>query len=134
MPRSAYWTIGVMIALTVIGIVFDLIVFFNEHPGDTISEVLYEGSIRWFLLPFTFGMAAAHFFFPRKEPVNNWPGIVNATVAIGVVGLINFFVVLLTEELDIAAVHLQSIAALLIGAGYGHFYWSNGRMKQEVSS
>lgn len=126
--KSSHITILVMILLTIIGIGWDVVVIFNETPDDTISELLYEASIRWFILPFIFGMSAAHFFFPRMVALNAKAGAFNAVLAIGVVGVLNALSVWLLPDYSITWSHALSIACLLVGAGYGHLFWSNDRV------
>lgn len=39
----------------------------NATPGDTISEVIWELSDRWPVVPLAFGLLMGHFFWPRRQ-------------------------------------------------------------------
>lgn len=36
----------------------------NNHPNDTISEIIHYQSKRWLFIPFLFGFLMGHWFWP----------------------------------------------------------------------
>ena len=65
---SRKMTIGILIAVTLFLIGWDVWVYFSPGEGDTISEVLLFFSTHP-ILPFSFGVLMGHFFWPQIKRI-----------------------------------------------------------------
>ena len=55
----------ICIGVAVLLICYDVIPFLAPERGDTISEVIAKWGLKFFSLPFAFGVLVGHFFFLR---------------------------------------------------------------------
>lgn len=55
-------TIGVIIAVTVALILFDIVVAVFKPAGDTITQVIQKYSMKYPVIPFAFGFLMGHFY------------------------------------------------------------------------
>lgn len=46
--------------------VYEGVALNNAAPGDTISEVVWEGSAKYPIIILGFGLLMGHFFWPKK--------------------------------------------------------------------
>lgn len=47
--------------------VYELVTLANRHPGDTISEIVWDATTKRPLVPFACGLLMGHFFWQRVE-------------------------------------------------------------------
>lgn len=61
------WILGLSIAGL---LAYEFVALWNQHPGDTISEIIWAASQKYPLIPFLIGfiggMLAGHFFWQRS--------------------------------------------------------------------
>lgn len=66
-------TIGVLIATALIWIGYDIWAYIEPTQGDTLSEVIQTGILRWSAIPFGLGALLGHWLWPatteRKTPM-----------------------------------------------------------------
>lgn len=59
MPKIFLGLVGALV-------VYELVTLSNEHPGDTISEIMWEATARRPLVPFAAGLLCGHFFWQQS--------------------------------------------------------------------
>ena len=65
-PVSSFkWTIGIIIVLASVLMVWDVYVVFSPEPGDTVSEVTLYFAQRHPVIPFLAGVVCGHLFWPQ---------------------------------------------------------------------
>ena len=65
-------TTTIIIIVIVALAAYDILPAFNAVHGDTISEVIRYGSLRWWVLPAGFGILMGHFFSPLRWRAPWW--------------------------------------------------------------
>lgn len=58
-------TIGILAAVTLLLVAWDVYVALEPVPGDTISEVILEAARRRVVVPFLAGVLCGHLFWPQ---------------------------------------------------------------------
>lgn len=101
-----------LIVVAVAAIVYDVWVYLEPAPGDTISEVLLEWATRWPGIAFAFGALGGHLFWPGK------PGRSSAVKFAGLGVLLALAMVVST-----LAGTLPLVAWMGIGVVLGHVLW-----------
>jgi hypothetical protein len=61
------WTIGILIAIAVILIAWDVYVYVEPSDGDTISEVTLAAAGKHPVIPFAIGVICGHLFWPQRS-------------------------------------------------------------------
>jgi hypothetical protein len=56
----------IIIAIIIIVVGYDIAVAILGNEGETISEILYGYSLRFPVIPFSFGFLMGHLFWPVK--------------------------------------------------------------------
>ena len=62
-------TVTVLLLLVAVVILggWDVVVAANARPGDTISEIVLEASLRRPIIPFVVGVVCGHLFWPQER-------------------------------------------------------------------
>ena len=60
-------TIAILVVATLLLISWDIWVYLEPTPGDTISEVLLKYARPHPVIPFAFGVLMGHLFWPQRE-------------------------------------------------------------------
>ena len=68
MSKTVSLTAGVIIGTIVILIAYDVWVFIEPSPADTISEVLLRAASGNPIIPFALGVVFGHLFWPQRQP------------------------------------------------------------------
>jgi len=118
--RTHSITLGVLVGCALVLIGWDLAVFRNEVPGDTISALLWEAARRWWSLAFLMGMLMGHLFWPRTKSVIGVASLPLLGVTVTSVLAVNAASLMFWGAHDIA-----SPVAFAVGFFYGHLTWPN---------
>ncbi len=59
-------TVGFIVAVTIVVILFNVVMKFRYGPDATISCVLYEGACKFPIVTFGIGLLIGHIFWPVK--------------------------------------------------------------------
>ena len=59
------WTIGILVGVTLLLIVWDVYAATNKERGDTISEVVLGFARRHPVIPFLLGVLMGHLLWPQ---------------------------------------------------------------------
>ena len=103
----------VMAATIVLVVGYDVWVYMEPTPGDTVSEILLAAAGTWSVLPFGFGVLAGHLFVPSGRDRDVVWLLRSAVLAAGV-SLVNY-------ALDNT---IPPAASLLVGGLVGAAWWS----------
>lgn len=120
--------IGVLIAIFVGLIIFDIFLAINKEQGDTISEIIAFYSSKSLLIPAMAGILIGHFWWP-----NTWW---DAPISIILIGFLFLFSVWLTFDIHMIIskgnvnydgllyiVHKYPIINVFFHASIGHLLW-----------
>lgn len=106
--------IGVVTAL-IIG--FDIWLYNNGVPHDTISAVFKHWAILTPFIPYVWGVLAGHFFWGRVTPIIPNP---SAPIVLGWSGIV---MILIGIGLRYFAITVNPILFVVIGALMGHLFF-----------
>ena len=60
-------TIGILVTIGVLLIIWDIYVYVLPGDGDTISEVILAWAKSYTIVPFSLGVLAGHLLWPQKD-------------------------------------------------------------------
>lgn len=106
----------VMLLATLFLVVYDIILFLNNTPDDTFSEILKDAGFRIPAIPWTMGLLASHWFWVGTKYLNFWTLVISLSVSC---------------VLFLAPVYvdIHPLVSLLIGGLVGRVLWAQDRKK-----
>lgn len=111
----------------VVWIGWDIIVAINDTPGDTISEIVLEFSIKWWILPWAFGVLIGHLFWPGNhlKYFTYWGSKFVLIISGLVLLLLNALII---ECTDFENDGYLSIIMVIVGILWGRALWPQERI------
>jgi len=112
-------------AFTLILVMWDVKVAYNDVKGDTISELLRDVSHAWYILPYLMGVVMGHLFWNRAADNMNEPkkhlliffGVIGGSSALVLLrDAVNFFV-------NLPGLNHANLVLVVVGFFMGAAFW-----------
>ncbi len=122
----------VLLAIIALLVIFDIYLYLDDAPGNTISNILHKWVYKdWlFFISYLWGVLAGHFFLgTEKPPFGHTDSNQYSLVIVLGIALLLFLLGLYFKKRKSSAYHffqkpyVQTIL-LIFGAVIGHFFWS----------
>lgn len=102
-------TVVLIIVAVLVLVAWDIYVWLEPTPGDTISEIVRDVAWQYSVLPMSLGVLGGHFFWNGYHKGNFW-------VLVGIV-----LAVLIFDLVFVLSVY--PLVPFLVGMFFGHLFW-----------